>query len=168
MALAFASRIGFTVKAAAGLGALALIAATPTFSQGTQEVIVTITQVRAIDKIDAASKPDFLARVTIAGQSTSTPAIKDQELIRPNWVVRQRVSPGIHNVKLEILDKDVTKNDSVDVNRVDGKRDLDFQIDTTNCAVLGFSQPYRCGSVIQRAGAEKKAAEVTFSVTVGR
>jgi hypothetical protein len=83
-------------------------------------------------------------------------------------VISKTVAAGVHNIKLEILDKDVTKNDFVDVNRVDNKRDLDFTIDTRSCRIGGFSTAYRCRSPIVRAGNEKKKAEVTFSIAVKR
>ncbi|MGE3918619.1 MAG: hypothetical protein AB7F78_23240 [Hyphomicrobiaceae bacterium] len=79
---------------------------------------------------------------------------------------------GVYTVKLEILDKDVlSKSDLVDINRLDNKRDLDFQVRTRPCEVIGFAQPYDCsrsGAVITRGGRERKAAEVTFRVDTTR
>ena len=132
------------------------------------EIVVTITHVKALDKFDVLSKADMLARVTIAGEATTTAFIKDQDDIRPNWIIRKNVSPGVHNVKVEILDKDVTKNELIDINRLDNKRDLDFQVNTRNCQITGFTQSYRCRSAIVRAGNEKKKAAITFRVEVKR
>jgi hypothetical protein len=39
-------------------------------------------------------------------------------------------------------------------------------VNTKTCRVLGFSSVYRCTSTISRAGKEKKAAEISFVVTV--
>lgn len=132
------------------------------------EISVTIERVQALDKEDALSKPDFLARVTIAGEAFVTPVVRNQSEITPNWVLRKTVPAGTHAIKVEILDKDITKNDFVDINRIDGKRDLDFTVNTRTCAIAGFSSAYRCGSKIVRAGAERRKAEVTFSVAVKR
>jgi C2 domain len=132
------------------------------------QIVVNISQVKTLDKTDALSKADFLARVTIAGEVFTTATIRNQDDIQPNWSIRKTVEPGVHDVKLEILDKDVTKNDFVDINQRDNKRDLDFKVDTRRCAVIGFSVPYRCGSVIARSGNERKKAEVTFVVDVKR
>lgn len=155
-------------RSAKGLfAALAITAALPAAAQA-QEIIVNIARVRALDVIDKLSKADFLARVTIDGEAFTTPAVRNQDDIRPNWTLRKRVSPGVHNIKIEILDKDVSKNDLIDINRINGKRDLDFQVDTRNCIVTGFQQAYRCRSVIQRGGNEAKKAEITFTVDVGR
>ena len=58
------------------------------------------------------------------------------------------------------------KAESVDINRLDGKRDLDFTIDTRSCRIEGFVTTYRCGQTIVRTGKERKASEVTFTVQV--
>lgn len=142
-------------------------ASTPASAQNaSHEVIITISRVRAVDKFDNFSKADFLARVGIDGDTISTKQVRQADNIRPNWVLAKRVAPGVHNVKLAILDKDLTKSESVDINRLDGKRDLDFSVDTRNCRIEGFVTTYRCGQTIVRAGKEKKAAEVTFTVQV--
>ncbi len=154
---------------AAGFAAL-LAAALPgvAFAQSAanQEIIITITRVKALEKIDKYSQADFMARVTIAGDTISTKQVKQADDIRPNWVIAKRVTPGVHNVKLEILDKDLTKSEAIDVNRLDKKRDLDFTVDTRSCRVEGFSSTYKCGSAIVRGGRENKAAAVSFKVEV--
>lgn len=154
---------GSLAAAAACLVSLAPVAASA------DEITVSILRVTALDQGDALSRPDFLARVTIAGELFVTKPILNQTDIQPSdWVFRKSVSPGRHEVKVEILDKDVTKNDFVDINRVDGKRDLDFTVDTRRCVVLGFSPSYRCGTRIVRAGAERRKAEITFTVDARR
>ncbi len=146
---------------------LASIALVPSKAKA-DEIVVNITHVKALDKFDALSKADMLARVTIAGETFTTAFIKDQDDIRPNWIIRKSVSPGVHDVKIEILDKDVSKNEPVDINRLDNKRDLDFQVNTRNCQISGFTQSYRCRSAIVRAGNEKRKAAITFKVEVKR
>jgi hypothetical protein len=131
-----------------------------------QEIIITISRVRAIDKFDNFSKADFMARVSIDGDEITTKQIRQADSIRPNWVLAKRVKPGKHNVKLAVLDKDLTKAESVDINRLDGKRDLDFTVDTRNCRIDGFVVTYKCGQTIVRAGKERRASEVTFKVEV--
>ncbi len=132
----------------------------------THEITVTISRVKAVDKMDVFSKADFFARVTIAGEALSTPAVRQQDDIRPNWKIVKRVAAGEHKIKLEILDKDATKTDPVDVNKLDAKRDLDFTVNTRSSRVAGFASTYRTGATISRAGRERKAAEVTFTVEV--
>lgn len=129
------------------------------------EITVRIKRVKAVDPGDALSRPDYLARITIAGESFVTkPILNQTDISPPDWVFRKTVRPGWHDVKVEILDKDLTKNDFVDINRVDGKRDLDFKVNSRRCQISGFSGGVRCGSDIVRAGAERKSAEVTFTV----
>lgn len=137
-----------------------------------QDLIITIERIRALDKIDAAGQADFYAQVTIDGKAIKTERIRRADDVRPNWVIRAPVSGRKADVKLEILDKDVlSKDDLVDINRLDGKRDLDFTVELRPCRVKGFAQSYDCGRrgvVITRGGNEKKAAEVIFRVNVAR
>ncbi|MFM9939289.1 MAG: hypothetical protein ACKVP7_07325 [Hyphomicrobiaceae bacterium] len=151
-----------------GIAAAALpFAAATSNSATTQEVVVTINRVRALDVIDAASKADFVARVTIAGQVFTTPPIRNQDDIQPtDWVFRHKVRPGAHPITIEILDKDVTRNDVIDINRAANKRSLDVGINTRLCQVTGLSELHRCGTRIVRAGTEPKKAEITFTVDV--
>jgi hypothetical protein len=143
----------------------AVTTASPTLADN---ITVNISLVRALDRIDALSAPDLFARVTIAGEAFDTGVVRNRTASNPNWVVKKQVDSGVHEIKIEILDKDVTKNEPVDINRVDNKRDLDFTIDTKACKISGFSDAYRCGSEITREGQELKKAEITFSVNVTR
>lgn len=153
-------------------GALALAAAAtavpdPVAAQGArQEIVITITRVRAIDKLDNFSRADFMARVSIDGDQLTTQRVRQQDDIRPNWVIAKRVAPGRHEVKLAVLDQDATKAESIDINRINGKRDLDFTVDTRSCTILGFASPFKCGRTIVRAGRDAKAAEIEFKVEV--
>lgn len=137
-------------------------------SRGDRTITVTVDHVRAIDSIDAFSKADFFARLTINGVAVETQPIKQQADIAPNWKLSHKVPNGRHDVTLEIFDKDLTKIEAIDINRVDNKRKLDFTVDTRSCSVSGLTGISRCGQKITRAGGERKKAEVTFSVNVSR
>jgi hypothetical protein len=130
------------------------------------EVIIKITRVRALDQADAFSKGDFYARVTINGETLKSPVVKQEASVTPDWILSKKVKAGIVKVNLAVMDKDVSVDDPIDINRVDNKRDLDFTINTKTCKVEGFSSTYKCGQKITRAGKEKKEAEVTFIVMV--
>ena len=165
--LGLKSIIGKSATAALLLAAPLVLTAGATAAQA-DEITVTISRVRALTKIDAVSKADFYARVTIAGQTFQTEAVKDQDDARPNWVIKKEVPRGVHDVKIEILDKDVTKSELIDITRTPGKRDLDFKVSTRGCVVLGFTPAQNCGRPITRGGNEGKSAEVTFSVSTRR
>lgn len=160
---------GKCLKAARLAGvALAVVvgAAAPALAD---DIIIRIEHVRALDKIDPTTSPDFYAVVTVDGKEYKTQRIRNAPDIRPNWEIVANVPRGRSNVNIAILDKDILKKDDlIDINRVDGKRDLDFQVDTRGCDVLGFSQGYGCRDRIVRGGNEKKAAEITFRVDVRR
>ena len=165
---------GAVVRAGAIAGACAatLIAASAQAAKA-DEIIVTIESIQSLDRIDpGGGQADFFAQVTIDGQVFRTPVVRKADVVRPNWVISKRVRPGTHRVKVEILDKDVlSKDDAIDINRLDGKRDLDFRVRTRPCVVLDFAEPYRCsgrGVTITRAGREKKSAEVRFNVNTRR
>ncbi len=130
-------------------------------------ITVKILSVEALDKVDELSGADFYARVTIAGETQKTSIVKGED-IKPGWSISKTVRPGRHDVKLELIDKDVAQDDPVDINRIDAKRDLDFNVNTRNCRIEGFAVPYRCGRTISRAGGEKKKADIAFEVTVER
>ena len=149
------------VRFAAVLTAMGVsIAAAPAMAD---EITITIDRVRAVDRADVLSKPDFLARVTIAGETFVTKPVLNSTDIKPGWSFTKSVPAGTHKVKVEILDKDITKNDVEDINRVDNKRDLDFTVSTRPCRIREISNA-SCGVAIVRAGKEKKAAEITFTV----
>src|SRR5262249_50543779 len=141
-----------TAGAAVPLGLCALGPIAANAQGGTQEITITISSVRAVDSPDLFSKADYFARVTIDGDVQSTQPIKGQNEIRPNWKIVKRVAPGRHTIKVEILDKDLARNDLIDINAIDKKRDLDFTLDSRNCRIEGFATTYRCGTSITRTG----------------
>lgn len=147
--------------AVVALAMLGAVSAAPAFAD---EITITIDRVRSVDKSDQLSKPDFLPRVTIAGETFTTQPILNSTDIKPAWKFSKSVPAGTHKVKVEILDKDITKNDPLDINRVANKRDLDFTVKTRSCGV-GELSGASCGKAIVRAGREKKSAEITFTVT---
>lgn len=163
-----------SVCGAAAIASTVLVSGgVPATAQGTakaapkgHEVTVTIKRVRALDKIDQLSKPDFLARVTIAGRPQTVPRVREGEDISPNWRFTESVPPGRHAVRIEIFDKDLSKNEPIDINRLPNKRMQDFVVDTRSCRIQGFAGSPRCGTDIVRGGDEPKKAEVTFDVTV--
>lgn len=160
----FFSRLNFA-RVALALGAC--FAAASSASARDDEVTVNIAQVRALDKADAFLSDDLYARVTIAGEMFKTQRIAQTNDIIPNWKISKVVPRGVHDVKVEIFDKDVfSPDDEIDINRLPNKRDLDFRVDTRRCRIEGFANRYRCNQQIRRAGDERKKAEIVFYVTV--
>lgn len=162
--------LGTVLKARRALGVALLGAGALTLAAGSahaadKELTVTITKIKALDKLDEFSSSDLFARVTIDGDVQSTAVIKGDNEIKPGWKITRKVKSGDHKVKVELLDKDVTQDDPIDINRVDKKRDLEFVV-TSRCRVEGFSSTFKCGSSITRAGKEAKKADITFSVNV--
>lgn len=153
--------------------ALAMMVSGAALPAAADEIVITIERIRALDRIDpGGGQADFYARVTIDGQEFKTPVVRRANDVKPNWVVKKEVPAGTYAVKLEIDDRDVlSKDDMIDINRIDAKRHLDFRVRTRPCRVLDFAVPYDCrgrGAVITRAGAEKKSAEITFRVDTTR
>lgn len=152
--------------ASIALGAVSL-APTRAHAQAlTHEIIIEIASFKALDKLDELSNGDVYARVTIEGEVLKTPVVSGKSEGKPNWTISKAVTAGKHEVKVELLDKDVSVDDPVDINKVANKRSLDFTVDTKTCRITGFSQTYKCGSKISRTGLEKKKAEIVFSVNV--
>lgn len=132
------------------------------------EITVTVTKFHALDRADDLSRGDFFARMTIDGKSVVTSTISDQAEVEPkDWTLTQTVSGGgKHKVKLELIDKDLSVDDPIDINRVNKKRDLEFSVNTSSCVIEGFSETYSCGRTITRAGGENKKASISFKVDV--
>ena len=149
------------------IGAVLTWAPSEAAAQKTHEVTVTVTRFKALDRADELSQGDFFARVTINGKAKSTDVVSDKAEVHPkNWELSTSVPPGVHNVKLELIDKDLSVDDPIDINRVAKKRDIDFTIDTNSCRIEGFQQEYKCGATITRSGTENKKADISFKVTV--
>lgn len=150
---------------AATLAAMIPFAGMAQAQEATHEITVIVLSVKALDKADELSGGDFFARATIAGETSETPVVSEPNFT-PAWTLTKKVAAGTHNVKLALIDKDVSVDDPIDINRLGNKRDLDFTVDTRSCKVEGFAQTYKCGTKIKRAGAEKKKAEILFTVSV--
>jgi hypothetical protein len=154
--------------AAAGMALFALASPLTAKVALADEIDITITNVKALDAFDELSKGDTFAQVTIGKDVKATPVVTQEAEIKPNWHIVHKVKPGKYDVKVEIFDKDVSVNDLIDINRRANRRPLEFTIDTRSCRITGFSESYKCGDSIKRAGDEKKKAEVTFTVKVNK
>lgn len=152
--------------AAVAFGAVVFQPAEADAQAAKHEITVTVTRFKALDKADELSAGDFFARVTIDGQKLTSPVISDRTEVKPDWKLSKSVSPGVHKIKLELIDKDVSVDDPIDINRLGNKRDLDFTVDTRSCKIDGFAQAAKCGAVITRSGGERKMAEISFKVDV--
>jgi hypothetical protein len=149
--------------------AVGLALGTPAWAGSpTHQIVLNVQEVKALDKYDELSLGDIYARVTIAGTTQSTPILKQTaavgQVLKPDWQIIQNVGPGVHPVKVELIDKDLSQDDVIDINRLPSRRVLEFTIDTRRCRIEGFASDYTCKSPINRAGKEAKAAEITFTV----
>lgn len=149
--------------------AFSLVLGTPASAGSpTHQIVLNLQEVKALDKFDELSLGDIFARVTIAGATQSTPILKQEaavgQVLKPNWQIIQNVGPGVHPVKVELIDKDLSQDDVIDINRLPKRRVLEFTIDTRRCRIEGFASDFNCKSPINRAGKEAKAAEITFTV----
>jgi len=134
------------------------------------QIVVSVSHIKALDKFDELSLGDIFIKATIAGKTQYTPTIKQKAavgvVLNPNWLMTESVEPGIYPVRIELIDKDVTKDDVIDINRLPNRRMLEFTVDTRRCHIDGFVTRYNCGSAISRSGKEPKAAEISFTVDV--
>lgn len=70
----------------------------------------------------------------------------------------------MHTVKVELIDKDLSRDVVININKPPNRRVLEFTIDTRWCRIEGVDSAYHCKSPISRAGNEAKAAEIHFTV----
>ncbi|MBX9861619.1 MAG: hypothetical protein K2Y42_02595 [Hyphomicrobium sp.] len=149
------------------IGAALTWAPSQAAAQKTHDITVTVTRFKALDRADELSRGDFFARITVDGKAQSTSVISDKEEVHPkDWILTATVPAGVHKVKFELIDKDLSVDDPIDINRLPNKRDLDFTVDTRSCIIEGFAQNYKCGATITRGGSENKKADISFKVTV--
>ncbi len=154
--------------AAMSVALAASVAAVGATSAQADTIVVKIETLKALDQLDPVGQADFFARVTMDGEVHQTKRIRRHNVVNPNWEFTKTTNKRSIDVKIEIFDKDVlTRSDLIDINRIDNKRDLDFTVEPGRrgrCRVVGFAGGYSCGDKIIRAGRERKAAEITFSV----
>ncbi|WP_139247792.1 hypothetical protein [Hyphomicrobium sp. CS1GBMeth3] len=131
-----------------------------------EEITITVTKFQALDKADELSNGDFFARMRVAGKAAFSPVLSGQQEFTPNWKLTLPIAPGKQTVNLALIDKDVSVDDPIDINRLPGKRDLDFTVDTKTGRIEGFAESYKVGQTITRAGAENKKASISFKVDV--
>lgn len=153
------------VGAAAALAIFAAAAGQAT-SASAAEIVITVTKFKALDRADDLSDGDFFARMRINGKAAFSPVLTGQAEYTPNWKLTLPAKSGVNEVNLSLIDKDVSVDDPIDINRVANKRDLDFTVNTKTCRIEGFAETYKCGQTITRAGSEKKKATISFTVTV--
>lgn len=160
-------RRAVALAAACGAFGLSLVLTPPdAAAQGSHEITVTVLSFKALDKADELSAGDFFARIRIDGKSAFSPELTGQSEFKPNWTLTLPASGGKVSVNLALIDKDLSVDDPIDINRLPNKRDLDFTVDTRTGRIEGFSQTYKTGQTITREGAEQKKATISFKVDV--
>lgn len=150
---------------AAAVAAAAVTFAAPSTADAA-EIVVTVKKFHALDKADELSAGDFFARLRINAKAAFSPELTGQSEFTPNWKLTLPAKSGKNDVNLSLIDKDVSVDDPIDINRLPNKRDLDFTVDTRSCRIEGFAETYKCGQTITRAGEEKKKASISFTVDV--
>lgn len=159
-----AGRKSFASAAAFAAFAVA-VGAAPSVAAAT-EIVVTVTRFKALDKADELSSGDFFARIRVDGKAAFSPVLTGQQEFTPNWKLTLPAKPGVVKVNLSLIDKDVSVDDPIDINRLPNKRDLDFTVNTKTGKIEGFATSYKTGQTITRAGTENKKAVISFKVDV--
>ncbi|WP_295559523.1 hypothetical protein [uncultured Hyphomicrobium sp.] len=156
-------RVFVRATAALAAGATMVLAAG---QAAAEEIVVTITEFHALDRADDLSSGDFFARIRIDGKAAFSPVLTGEKVFKPNWKLTLPAKSGVNEVNLSLIDKDLTVDDPIDINRVANKRDLDFTVNTKTGKIEGFSKTYKTGQLITRTGSEKKKAAISFKVEV--
>ncbi|MBN8913258.1 MAG: hypothetical protein J0H65_14615 [Rhizobiales bacterium] len=151
----------------AAVAAFAAVAGAPS-GAAAEQVIITVKKFHALDKADELSAGDFFARMRLGGKAAFSPVLTGQEEFSPNWKLTLPAKSGKNDVNLSLIDKDVSVDDPIDINRLPNKRDLDFTVNTKTCRIEGFAETYKCGQTITRAGSETKKASISFTVDVAK
>jgi len=161
-----ASRPRTVSLALAAIAALSAVLVGGPSGASAAEIVITVKKFHALDKADELSSGDFFARMKIDGKAAFSPVLTGQEVFTPDWTLTLPAKSGKNDVNLSLIDKDLSVDDPIDINRVASKRDLDFTVNTRTCRIEGFAETYKCGQTITREGSETKKASITFSVDV--
>lgn len=153
-------------KPLAFAAAFAIFAAGGASLASAAEIVITVKKFHSLDKADELSSGDFFARMRIDGKAAFSPVLTGQEEFAPDWKLTLPAKKGDNKVNLSLIDKDVSVDDPIDINRVAKKRDLDFTVNTRTCKIEGFAETYKCGETITRVGTENKKASISFTVDV--
>lgn len=151
---------------AAAFAAFAVVAAGQSSGAAAAEIVITVTKFHALDRADELSSGDFFARMRINGKAAFSPVLTGETVFTPNWKLTLPAKSDKNDVNLSLIDKDVSVDDPIDINRIGNKRDLDFTVNTKTCRIEGFAQTYKCGQTITREGSETKKASISFTVEV--
>ena len=151
---------------AAAFAAFAVVAAGQSSDAAAAEIVITVTKFHALDRADELSSGDFFARMRINGKAAFSPVLTGETVFTPNWKLTLPAKSGKNDVNLSLIDKDVSVDDPIDINRIGNKRDLAFTVNPKPCRIEGFAQTYKCGQTITREGSETKKASISFTVEV--
>ncbi len=151
---------------AAAFAAFAVVAAGQSSGVAAAEIVITVTKFHALDRADELSSGDFFARMRINGKAAFSPVLTGETVFTPDWKLTLPAKSGKNDVNLSLIDKDVSVDDPIDINRIAKKRDLDFTVNTKTCRIEGFAETYKCGQTITREGSETKKASISFTVDV--
>ena len=81
------------------------------------EVTVTIKEIRALDRIDLFSDPDFYVKVFINDVEHISPVWRNQKYLKPNWYITQDVPDNEEyvNIKIQLWDRNTWKDRICDI-----------------------------------------------------
>ena len=158
-------------KLSAMCGLLCLSAFGVEASKTQRTVTVTIHRVAQIDQLDKSfligDKPDFYAEIWIDGNYHRTSNFSHSDG-KPYWTFSAPANGAVADIKIRLWDDDgglEGKDDHVDINPMDGQKDLNLRFNTASgnllnnvYAVVGSEYLYSQG------GGEKGKAQIWFTV----
>jgi len=141
------------ISAAAALAAVSIGAAQP------RTVTVTIQRVSQIDNLDGdfikADRADFYAQLSIDGSMKETKKFISDDGRPPGWSYTRRVKGNKVQIRIKLIDDDgglEDRDDFVDINPKDGKKDLNLVLDLSTGRISGDAKGKR-GQVMHVRGA---------------
>ncbi|UCF49859.1 MAG: hypothetical protein JSU91_08945 [Thermoplasmatales archaeon] len=94
-------------------------------------ITIDILGIRAFDKIDQFSDPDFFLKVFINDECFKSPTWRDTSCVYNCWTVTTDIPDNIENVaiKIELWDSNLLKNKMCDISSEDNVDDNGYSID---------------------------------------
>lgn len=142
------------------------IAATPL----PRRVTVSVSRVMQIDNLDGdfvrADRADFYAQIWIGGKLHRTKTFISDDG-NPAWRYGRRVSGDKIHMRLKLIDDDgglEDRDDYVDINPRDGKKDLNFTLEVSTGRITGDVTGRRGQTIHSTGGKDGDKAEIWFVV----
>lgn len=133
---------------------------------------VTIYRVAEVDNLDhdlpwRDDRADFYAQIWIDGHYHKTRVMAKNDG-KPYWTFTAPVNSSTANIRIKLLDDDgglERKDDYVDINPMNNKKDLDLKVNINNGRILGDAAGQKGQTLFCAGGGDSSKGQIWFAIT---